>query len=77
MKRNPASVAHQPSETRMNGYVKLATAEGDTVVVNVERVSFVRRYRGEEHVSAINFEKGNYVVVKGSLDTVMAILAEG
>lgn len=47
------------------------------MVVNVDRVSFVRRFRGENGISAINFEKGNYLVVKGSLDSVMTILAEG
>lgn len=61
----------------MNGYVRLETTEGDLVVVNVDRVSFVRRYRGENDTSAVNFEKGNYLVVKGSLDSVMTILAEG
>ena len=61
----------------MNGFVRLETVDGDFVVVNVDRVSFVRRYRGENGTSAINFEKGNYIVVKGSLDNVMTILAEG
>ncbi|PBN42159.1 hypothetical protein [Sphingobium sp. D43FB] len=61
----------------MNGFVRLEAVDGDFVVVNVDRVSFVRRYRGENGTSAINFEKGNYIVVKGSLDNVMTILAEG
>lgn len=61
----------------MNGFVRLETVDGDFVVVNVDRVSFVRRYRGEHDTSAVNFEKGNYLVVKGSLDSVMTILAEG
>ena len=61
----------------MNGFVRLETVDGDFVVVNVDRVSFVRRYRGGNGTSAINFEKGNYIVVKGSLDSVMTILAEG
>ncbi|WP_375285233.1 hypothetical protein [Sphingobium yanoikuyae] len=57
--------------------MRLETVDGDFVVVNVDRVSFVRRYRGENDTSAVNFEKGNYLVVKGSLDSVMTILAEG
>ncbi|HEX7821845.1 MAG TPA: hypothetical protein VF463_14645 [Sphingobium sp.] len=61
----------------MNGYVQFETPEGDPVAVNADRVSFVRRYRGGNAASAVNFEKGNYVVVQGNLDEVMAILAEG
>ena len=67
----------EQSGTAMNGYVRLETADGDFVVVNVDRVRFVRRFRGENGISAINFEKGNYLVVKGSLDSVMTILADG
>ncbi|HEX7874603.1 MAG TPA: hypothetical protein VF475_16955 [Sphingobium sp.] len=52
------------------------TSDGDLVAVNADRVSFVRRYRGSDHASAINFEKGNYIVVKGQLETVMETLAE-
>ena len=61
----------------MNGYVRMETVDGDFVFVNVDRGSFVRRYRGENDTSAVNFEKGNYIVVKGSLDSVMTILADG
>ncbi|MDR7156766.1 hypothetical protein J2W40_003611 [Sphingobium xenophagum] len=61
----------------MNGLVRFETVDGDFVVVNVDRVSFVRRYRGGNDTSAVNFEKGNYLVVKGSLDSVMTILADG
>jgi len=61
----------------MNGYVQFETPEGDAVVVNVDRVNFVRRFRGGQAASAVNFEKGNYVVVKGSIDEVMRMLADG
>lgn len=61
----------------MNGYVKFETTDGEPIAINVDRVSFVRRFRGEDVVSAINFEKGNYVVVKGSLEEVMKALEEG
>ncbi|MGK2910098.1 MAG: hypothetical protein ACSLE1_09935 [Sphingobium sp.] len=60
----------------MNGYVKFETPDGDLVVINADRVSFVRRYRGGNHASAVNFEKGNYIVVKGDLDAVMEALTE-
>ncbi|GGN43371.1 hypothetical protein GCM10011349_07400 [Novosphingobium indicum] len=59
----------------MNGYVKFETLEGDVVAINADRVSFVRRYRGTDQASAINFEKGNYIVVKGNLEAVMQELA--
>lgn len=59
----------------MNGYIKFETLEGDVVAVNADRVSFVRRYRGTDQASAINFEKGNYIVVKGNLEAVMQELA--
>lgn len=49
----------------MNGYVEFESPEGDPIVVNVDRVNFVRRYRGGNDASAVNFEKGNYVVVRG------------
>ena len=61
----------------MNGYVELQSPEGDPIVVNVDRVNYVRRYRGGNDASAVNFEKGNYVVVRGNLATVMKVLAEG
>ncbi len=61
----------------MNGYVQFETPEGEPVAVNADRVSFVRRYRGENDASAVNFEKGNYVVVRGSLQEVAEALAEG
>lgn len=61
----------------MNGYVKFETPDGDLVAVNADRVSFVRRYRGGNTASAVNFEKGNYVVVNGGLDAVMKALVEG
>jgi hypothetical protein len=47
----------------------------DAVSINADRVNFVRRYRGGNDASAVNFEKGNYVVVKGSLDEVTKVLA--
>lgn len=59
----------------MNGYVRFETLDGDVLAVNADRVSFVRRYRGTDQASAINFEKGHYVVVKGDLETVMQELA--
>ena len=61
----------------MNGYARFETPDGEPIVINVDRVSFVRRFRGEDIASAINFEKGNYVVVKGSLETVATALSEG
>jgi hypothetical protein len=61
----------------MNGYVEFQSPEGDPIVVNVDRVNFVRRFRGGNDASALNFEKGNYVVVKGNLAAVMKVLAEG
>jgi hypothetical protein len=60
----------------MNGYAKFETPDGDVLAINADRVSFVRRYRGTDQASAINFEKGHYVVVKGDLDAVMEILSE-
>jgi hypothetical protein len=39
-------------------------------------VNFVRRYKSGNNASAVNFEKGNYVVVKGGLDVVTKALAE-
>lgn len=61
----------------MNGYVQLLTPEGEPVSINADRVSFVRRFRGGNDASAVNFEKGNYVVVKGNIDDVTRALAEG
>lgn len=60
----------------MNGYVKFESPEGDPIVVNVDRVNYVRRFRGGNDASAVNFEKGNYLVVKGSLAVVMKMLGE-
>ena len=60
----------------MNGYVKFETPDGDRVAINADRVSFVRRYKGGDQASAVNFEKGNYIVVKGDLDAVMEALTE-
>lgn len=60
----------------MDGYVQFETPEGDTVAINADRVNFVRRYRGGSDASAVNFEKGNYIVVKGCLSEVMKALAE-
>lgn len=59
----------------MNGYIQFETPEGDAVAINADRVNFVRRYRGGGDASAVNFEKGNYIVVKGSLSEVMEALA--
>ena len=61
----------------MNGYVQFYSLEGDPIVINVDRVNFVRRFKGGNDASAVNFEKGNYVVVKGNLASVMKILQEG
>jgi hypothetical protein len=61
----------------MNGYVKFQSPEGDPIGVNVDRVNFVRRFKGGNEASALNFEKGNYVVVKGNLAEVMKVLEEG
>lgn len=61
----------------MNGYVQFETADGDPVVVNVDCDNLVRRYRGGNEASAVNFEKGNYIVVKGNLKAVMKVLNEG
>ncbi|CAN5406852.1 hypothetical protein BH11PSE5_BH11PSE5_16950 [soil metagenome] len=61
----------------MNGYVEFETIDGEPIGINVDRVSFVRRFRGRGDASAINFEKGNYVVVRGDIDYVMSVLAHG
>ena len=61
----------------MNGYVEFHSPEGDPIVVNVDRVNFVPRFKGGNDASAVNFEKGNYVVVKGNLASVMKTLQEG
>jgi hypothetical protein len=61
----------------MNGYVEFQSPEGDPIVVNADRVNFVRRFRGGNDASAVNFEKGNYVVVRGNLAAAMKRLAEG
>jgi len=45
--------------------------------VNVDRVNFVRRFRGGNEASAVNFEEGNYVVVNGNLASVMKTLQDG
>lgn len=60
----------------MNGYVEFKTIDGDTVTINADRVSYVRRYRGGDEASAVNFEKGNYVVVTGSIAMVTKTLSE-
>lgn len=60
----------------MNGYVKFETPDGDVLVINADRVSFVRRYKGTDQASAINFEKGNYIVVRGGLESVTEALAK-
>jgi hypothetical protein len=61
----------------MNGYVQFETPDGDPISVNADRVNFVRRFRGENDASALNFEKGNYVVVKGNIQDVARALGEG
>jgi hypothetical protein len=61
----------------VNGYVEFYSLEGDPIVVNVDRVNFVRRFKGGNDASAVNFEKGNYVVGKGNLASVMKTLQEG
>ena len=61
----------------MNGYVKLETPEGEPIIINADRVNVVRRFRGGNDACAINFEKGNFVVVRGGLDAVMKALAQG
>lgn len=60
----------------MNGYVAFETPDGDVLAVNADRVSCVRRYRGTDQASAINFEKGHYIVVRGDIESVMEALAE-
>ena len=60
----------------MNGYVQFETLEGVAVAINADRVSYVRRYRGGDEASAVNFEKGNYLVVKGTLSEVTHKLVE-
>ncbi len=61
----------------MNGYVQFETPDGEPIAVNADRVNFVKRYRGGNDASAVNFEKGNYVVVTGSLTEVSQALGEG
>ncbi|MBB5684531.1 hypothetical protein [Sphingobium boeckii] len=60
----------------MNGYVQLETPDGEPVFVNADRVNFIRRFRGGNLASAVNFEKGNYIVVKGNLEEVANMLAD-
>ena len=60
----------------MNGYVEFHSLEGDPIVVNVDRVNFVRRFKGGNDASAVNFEKGDYVVVKGNLSSAMRTLQD-
>lgn len=60
----------------MNGYVEFQSPEGEPIVVNADRVNFVRRFRGGNDASAVNFEKGSYVVVRGRLASVMKALEE-
>lgn len=61
----------------MNGYVQLETPDGEPIAVNADRVNFMRRFKGGNEATAVNFEKGNYVVVKGDIDYVMRLLANG
>lgn len=61
----------------MNGYVQFETPDGEPIAINADRVNFVRRFRGGNDASAVNFEKGNYVVVTGSLADVIRALGEG
>ncbi len=61
----------------MNGYVQFETIDGEPITVNADRVSFVRRFRGSSDASAVNFEKGNYVVVAGSIEEVSEALSSG
>jgi hypothetical protein len=61
----------------MNGYVEFQSPEGEPIVVNADRVNFGRRFRGGNDASAVNFEKGSYVVVRGGLALVMKALEEG
>lgn len=60
----------------MNGYVEFETLDGDMVAINADRVSYVRRYRGGDQASAVNFEKGHYVVVTGTLADVTEALSQ-
>jgi hypothetical protein len=41
----------------MNGYVQFRTLEGDPIVVNADRVSFVRLFRGGDEASAVTSRK--------------------
>jgi hypothetical protein len=61
----------------MNGYVEFQSPEGEPIVVNVDRVNFVRRFKGGNEANAVNFEKGNYVVVRDNLAVVMKVLEAG
>ena len=60
----------------MNGYVEFHSLEGDPIVVNVDRVNFLRCFKGGNDANAVNFEKGTYVVVKGNLASVMRTLQD-
>lgn len=71
-----ANMSSLQTRASMNGYVQFENPEGDMIVINADRVSFVRRYRGGNDASAVNFEKGNYIVVKGSLGEVTEALTE-
>jgi uncharacterized protein YlzI (FlbEa/FlbD family) len=60
----------------MNGYVQFVAIDGEPLAINVDLVSFVRRFRGTTSASAINFEKGNYIVVNDSLEAVAKALQD-
>ena len=61
----------------MNDHVEFHSLEGDPIVVNVDRVNFVRHFKGGNDESALDFEKCNYVVVKRNLASVMKTLQNG
>ena len=61
----------------MNGYVEFHSLGGDPIVVNVDRVDFVRRFKGGNDETALNSEKSNYVVVNRNLSLVMKNLQHG
>lgn len=45
--------------------MRFETADGEPIVVNVDRENSMRRFGGGEDCSAINFETGKYGIVTG------------
>jgi len=58
----------------MNGYVRLKSTDGQIVAINADNVTYVIAYQKSDISSIVYFEKGNYVIVSGSVDEVISRL---